>query len=575
MASEFDRRRSRASSGRHRAARPDRPTAGEVYRRAAQRRADEDTSVWTPVGGFPAEPDVPDHPDLDVSPTEPQPTRRSVSEDPTRPIPTTPTSDRRPRPHERAAASTPDDGTVGADAGTFRAIPARSGTARGHSVEPDPARRRAPRRSGHDSARPARRRTAIGLARAAVVVCSVIAFVVCGAMWMGASTFRGGLGYSNALQGAPRSTDGAQNILLIGLDTRKDKNGNDLPDDVMRQLHAGDGDSGGYNTNTLILMHIPADRKNIVAYSIPRDDLVETPDLDVSQAKIKEVYGRTKAATEDQLANEGISDPATLEAKGRDAGRTATIKAVRTLTGVPIDRFAEVSLIGFYDVAKALGGVEVCLNHAVSDDYSGANFSAGMHRLSASQALAFVRQRHGLTRGDLDRTHRQQAFLLSALHQVQSAGTLTDVGKLNRLMSVVDDDVVFSQGWDVVSWAQDMIGVPDQKISFQTLPVVRYATVDDQDVNIIDPVAIRAEVQRAFGVPVAAPAPSSSDTSQSGGSQSDGSQSGASSSDAGSEATPTTDDSSDGAQDASADDSGPAPDSGPAVVNTGTIPCVD
>ena len=91
------------------------------------------------------------------------------------------------------------------------------------------------------------------------------------------------------------------------------------------------------------------------------------------------------------------------------------------------------------------------------------------------------------------------------------------------------DDVVFSQGWDVVSWAQDMIGVPDQKISFQTLPVVRYATVDDQDVNIIDPVAIRTEVQHAFDVPVAAPAPSSSDTSQSG-----GSQSGASSSDSGS-----------------------------------------
>ncbi|RPA62350.1 LytR family transcriptional regulator [Gordonia oryzae] len=567
MASEFDRRRSRASSGHHRAGRPHRLTAGEVYRRAAQRRADEDTSVWTPVGGVTAAPDVSDHADRPgAGPTEPRPTRRSGSEDPTRPIPTTPRSDRHPSPQlPETAASTQDDGTVGANSGVFRTIPVRGGTARGSAADRDRVRRRAPRRTASETVRASRgRRRAIGLARAAVLVCSVVAFVVCGAMWMGVSTFHGGLGYSNVLQGAPRSTDGTQNILLIGLDTRKDKNGNDLPADVMRQLHAGDGDSGGYNTNTLILMHIPADRKNIVAYSIPRDDLVETPDLDVSQAKIKEVYGRTKAATEDQLAKGGISDPATLEAKGRDAGRTATIKAVRTLTGVPIDRFAEVSLIGFYDVAKALGGVEVCLNHAVSDDYSGANFSSGMHRLSASQALAFVRQRHGLTRGDLDRTHRQQAFLLSALHQVQSAGTLTDVGKLNRLMSVVDDDVVFSQGWDVVSWAQDMIGVPDQKISFQTLPVVRYATVDDQDVNIIDPVAIRAEVQRAFGVPVTASAPSSSGASES-----------AASPESGSAATPSTDDSSDGAQNTSADNSGPAPDSGPAVVNTSTIPCVD
>lgn len=58
------------------------------------------------------------------------------------------------------------------------------------------------------------------------------------------------------------------NILLIGLDSRKDQEGNDLPWSVLKQLHAGDSDDGGYNTNTLILVHVGADGK-VVAFSIP------------------------------------------------------------------------------------------------------------------------------------------------------------------------------------------------------------------------------------------------------------------------------------------------------------------
>ena len=50
---------------------------------------------------------------------------------------------------------------------------------------------------------------------------------------------------------------------------------------------------------------------------------------------------------------------------------------MRNLTGVPIDYFAEVNLAGFYDLTDGLGGVEVCLNHAVHDEYSGADFPAG------------------------------------------------------------------------------------------------------------------------------------------------------------------------------------------------------
>jgi LCP family protein required for cell wall assembly len=351
----------------------------------------------------------------------------------------------------------------------------------------------------------------------AVMSCAVL--VACGVGWAGARQVTGGFHTSNALADAPRSRDGAENILLMGLDTRNDRDGNPLPPDVLAQLHAGDGSEGGYNTNTLILVHVPADGKRIVAFSIPRDDYVTMVNPDGStgidgtdQAKIKEAYGRAKALKENQLSAQGVSDPDKLETQGRDAGRAETIATVRALTGVPVDRFAEVSLVGFYDIAKALGGVTVCLNHAVSDSYSGAHFAAGVHKLNAAQSLAFVRQRHGLDNGDLDRTHRQQAFLLSVEHELQSSGVFSDLGKLSSLVDVAQKDVVLSSGWDILDDAQQLGQIAGQSVSFTTLPVLRYDTVDDQDVNIVDPDAIKRQVQTAFGMTPAPIASTSSTT---------------------------------------------------------------
>ncbi len=151
--------------------------------------------------------------------------------------------------------------------------------------------------------------------------------------------------------------------------------------------------------------------------------------------KIKEAYGLTKQYVEQKLIDKGVSDQKELETRGREAARAATLKAVRNLTGVPIDYFAEVNLAGFYDLTQSLGGVDVCLKHAVYDSYSGADFPAGRQTLDAEQALAFVRQRHGLPNGDLDRTHRQrQAFLSSVMRQLPGdAGTFTNIGKLKSL----------------------------------------------------------------------------------------------------------------------------------------------
>nr|WP_319450708.1 MULTISPECIES: LCP family protein [unclassified Mycobacterium] len=333
---------------------------------------------------------------------------------------------------------------------------------------------------------------------------STTVMALTGLAWWTTDHALSGMTISHALGiDAPRSTADAMNVLLIGLDSRKDQQGNNLPQELLDQLHAGDSDDGGYNTNTLILAHVDADDR-VTAFSIPRDDYVAADGISgYDHIKIKEAYGLAKAAAEQTLADQGVGDQQVLESKGREAGRAATLRAVRDLTGQPIDYFAEVNLAGFYDLATALGSVQVCLNHPVSDDFSGADFPAGVQTLGASQALAFVRQRHGLDNGDLDRTHRQQAFLVSVMHQLQDAGAVTDMTRFNDLMATARRDVVLSSGWGPEQFSR-ISAIADGHVQFQTLPVVRYDSIDGQDVNVVDPAAIKTQVAAAFsGTPPA------------------------------------------------------------------------
>ncbi|MGZ9828987.1 LCP family protein [Tsukamurella ocularis] len=344
--------------------------------------------------------------------------------------------------------------------------------------------------------------------RVAIALLSAVVLAVTGTVWWSTNLVIGGFNVSRALAEAKvaKSTGGAKNILLMGLDTRRDQNGDPLPADVLQQLHAGTSDNGGYNTNTLILLHVPADGKKVTAFSIPRDDYVTFVGVESrKKGKIKEAYGTRKAEVEDELAAKGVSDRKELESRARESARAATIATVGRLVGVPIDHFAEVSLVGFYDLAQTLGGVEVCLNNPVRDSYSGAAFPAGRQKLNAAQSLAFVRQRHGLADGDLDRTHRQQAFIAGVMVQLQKQGVFGDVRKLQSLIAVAQKDVVVSDGWDLQEFAQQAGQIAGTNLTFTTLPVLGYDMIDQQAVNLVDPKAIRAQVQKAFGQSVPEP----------------------------------------------------------------------
>lgn len=326
-------------------------------------------------------------------------------------------------------------------------------------------------------------------ARVLRVVATVIAVTIVvstGVAWSKIRSFESGINHISTAALGGGGDDGAIDILLVGVDSRTDAHGNPLTPEELSTLRVGDDEST--NTDTIILVRIPNNGKSATAISIPRDSYVAVPGG--GKMKINGVYGDAKLATMKELIeNEGV-DPAEGERRGVEAGREALIKTVAQLTGVTVDHYAEIGLLGFALITDALGGVDVCLKAPVYEPLSGADFPAGWQKLNGPQALSFVRQRHDLPRGDLDRVVRQQVVMASLAHQVISGKTLSSPATLNRLQQAVQRSVVLSEGWDIMSFVNQLQKLAAGNVAFATIPVLDEAGWSDdgmQSVVRVDP----------------------------------------------------------------------------------------
>ena len=307
-----------------------------------------------------------------------------------------------------------------------------------------------------------------------------------GVAWSNVRSFEDGIFHMWAPSLGQGGDDGAIDILLVGLDSRTDAHGNPLSAQELATLRATD-DEPATNTDTIILIRIPNNGKSATAISIPRDSYVQAAGL--GKTKINGVYGQTREAKRASLVQAGAS-AAEAATAGTEAGREALIKTVADLTGVTVDHYAEIGLLGFALITEALGGVEVCLKDAVYEPLSGADFPAGRQKLNGAQALSFVRQRHELPRGDLDRVVRQQAVMASLAHQVISGKTLSSPNTMKRLEAAVQRSVVISSGWDVMDFVQQLSKLAGGKVAFATIPVLDGAGWSDdgmQSVVRVDP----------------------------------------------------------------------------------------
>lgn len=348
-----------------------------------------------------------------------------------------------------------------------------------------------------------RRRLVVGLVAATLVV---VLTVVGYAVWQVVSL---GLGIQRSDVISGRSSGDGTDILLMGLDSRLDVRGRPLSPEIYEALHSGDASDGGLNANVLMYLHISPDGSAVSAFSIPRDDYVDLVGCPagVCKGKIKSAYGLAFDAESRRLVQTGVSGE-DLHVRSRDVARAAQISTVEQFLDVRIDHFVEVTMVSFFEIAQVVQPVTVCVKQDTVDTYSGADFRAGEQQISAEQAVAFVRQRRdtsnpNLAFTDLDRSRRQQAFIVSLLTQLKGSQTLTNPGRLSGIVDVAKRNTAIDTGLDPFALARMAQALRGGDLSFYTLPVERFDRVDGQDVNVVDTAKVRAMVKDLTSPPPA------------------------------------------------------------------------
>jgi LCP family protein required for cell wall assembly len=249
------------------------------------------------------------------------------------------------------------------------------------------------------------------------------------------------------------STD-SLNLLVYGTDSRKG-----LSPHKQYILRTG-RDTGELNTDTIMLVHISPGRHRVTVMSIPRDTMVPVYECDSGP-------GYTG-----QQANPGgaVQINSLLQA----GGPTCLWKTVEQVTGIRIDHFIGIGMLGFVKVVNDLGGVNVCVPFNVNDPVSGLNLSSGKHHINGVQALAFWRTREDLGDGsDLQRIQRDQFMSAQVVKGVLHGGLLSNPF---RLLSVVTDAaaaMTTDSGMtvsDLVQIAESFRSLSGQNVQFITVP---------------------------------------------------------------------------------------------------------
>jgi LCP family protein required for cell wall assembly len=180
--------------------------------------------------------------------------------------------------------------------------------------------------------------------------------------------------------------------VLVGSDSREG-----LTPAQIRQLHTGSTKSAeGKRTDSIILVHVPAGGGKPALISLPRDSYLPIPG-----------HGHNK-----------INAAYTL------GGPTLLVRTIEEATGLRIDGYVEIGFGGFATVVDSLGGVDICVKHAMDDPKAGINLKAGCQSLNGPNALGYVRARYSDPLGDIGRVERQRQFLAAIMHKAASPATV-------------------------------------------------------------------------------------------------------------------------------------------------------
>jgi LCP family protein required for cell wall assembly len=242
-------------------------------------------------------------------------------------------------------------------------------------------------------------------------------------------------------------TKTALNVLMVGVDNG-DAQGS-LRDDVLRSTWP----IGSHRTDTIMLVHLPADHKTVSMISIPRDTWITMPDC----AKYPEFV---------------VGCEAKVNAAFSLGGPKLMVRAVQNLTGISLDHFIAIDWNGFKGLTTALGGIRVYVPRTFYDDSQKITWSQGWHKLEGQPALQYVRTRHGLANGDFDRIARQQNFLRATMKQLLSNSVRHNPIKFIHVANAITKYLTVDSGWsssEMRHLALSLRGIGASKVTFMTL----------------------------------------------------------------------------------------------------------
>ncbi len=251
---------------------------------------------------------------------------------------------------------------------------------------------------------------------------------------------------------APHSL-GAKNILILGSDSRGDA------------TNVDDSAATNQRTDSMMLVHISADRQDVYVMSIMRDLWVPVPGRGTTKINAAFAYG----------------------------GSPLTVHTIESLLGIRIDHVAIIDFEGFKAMTDALGGVTVTSEKAFTA--GSFSFSRGANHLNGTKALAFVRERYAFEDSDFQRVKNQQAFLKGVVSAVLNQSTLTNPGTISSFVGAVSQHLSLDRSFDlsaIISLSLSVKDITQSHIHFFSAPTAGVDTsADGQSIVKLDEAAAK------------------------------------------------------------------------------------
>ncbi|GHE61562.1 LytR family transcriptional regulator [Streptomyces longispororuber] len=242
------------------------------------------------------------------------------------------------------------------------------------------------------------------------------------------------------------------NVLLVGTD------GRDKISRAERKKYRLGGEPC-HCTDTIMIVHISADRNRASVVSLPRDSYAELPEhVDRNSRKKHRPH------------------PVKINAAYAEGGPNLTVRTVERMTKVKIDHYLEVDFTSFMKTVDVLGGVEICTTRPLKDAYTGLDLPVGSHQLNGGQALQYVRSRHIDGAADLGRMQRQQRFLAALIAKATSSGVLLNPVKFRDVTQTLLGSVRADKGFgteDMLALGRAMRDFSPSSSEFTTVPLDR------------------------------------------------------------------------------------------------------